>query len=58
MSTNAKHPLLLDVQQERRRLEGEVIDLEWEGRDASFKKQQLQHYKRLEESGIIWEPVF
>lgn len=49
---------MMDVQQERRRLEGEVIDLEWEGRDASFKKQQLQHYKRLEEAGILWEPVF
>lgn len=57
MSTK-KTELLLDVVAEIRKLEGEISDRAWEGKDVAYHERELAHYRQLEADGILWEPRF
>mgnify|MGYP001056373284 CR=1 FL=1 len=53
---------MIDVQKERCRLEREVDDIIWEHGvldprvDRLFN--EIKHYKKLEEEGVVYEPKF
>lgn len=49
---------LISVAAEVSRLRREVSDDEWEGRDAGFKRRELEYYERLAREGVIYEPRF
>lgn len=52
-------PRVLNVAQEIRRLETEVIDAEWEGDPRSeFLARELEYYKELSSKGVVYEPRF
>lgn len=57
MSTSMRK-LLLNVRQEIRRLEEEIVEREWADQDPRFQRQELAHYQKLEANGELWEPVF
>ena len=43
---------------ELRRLQKLVDDLEWEGEDVSAYKRELEHYTKLNEEGVLFDPKF
>jgi hypothetical protein len=49
---------LISVVHELRRLQKLVDDLEWEGEDVSAYKRELEHYTKLNEDGVLFEPKF
>ena len=49
---------LINVAAEIQRLERVISDKEWEDQDPRFEKQELAHYKQLNDNGVIWEPMF
>lgn len=55
-------PHLLNVQQERRRLERQVDDIIWEDgvNDPRLGQliAELQRLRKLEEEGVLYEPNF
>lgn len=55
-------PRLINVQQERRRLEKAVDDIIWEdgANDPRLGQllNELRHYRELDEKGQIYEPTF
>jgi hypothetical protein len=55
-------PHLINVQQERKRLERQVDDIIWEDgiNDPRLGQliTELQHMRELEEKGVLYEPTF
>lgn len=55
-------PRLLNVQEERKRLERQVDDIIWEqgANDPRLGQliNELNHLRELEEKGVIYEPTF
>lgn len=57
MSTSMQRHLL-NVREEVRRLESEIVEREWADQDPRFEYQELARYRKLEAEGILWEPAF
>jgi len=49
---------MTNVNAEVKRLERLISDMEWEDQDPRFEVQELDHYKKLQSRGEIWEPNF
>ena len=48
----------VDISRQVRYLERIISDMEWEDRDASAARRELEHYHNLAKQGEIWEPPF
>ena len=57
------HESLIAVDDMLKKLERQVDDIWWEkpdqdALDIDFLQSQIEHYKRLSASGIVYEPTF